>query len=160
MTKRKVLAIIIALTLYVSICSCATEYPQSSETDYPSKYVTFTAVAEGDIAKNIDQRIIYNQTIMYDPDTMVMYTYLDGYISGTMSVLYNADGSLKLYSPNTKYVIFTVVAEGKAGERSYQVIMYDPDTMVMYTYLDGYRAGTMSVIYNADGTLKLYSPEH
>ena len=112
MTKRKVLAIIIVLTLYVSISACA-----SSETDYPSKYVTFTAVAEGDIAKNIDQRIIFNQTIMYDPDTMVMYTYLDGYISGTMSVLYNADGSLKLYSPNTKYVIFTVVAEGKAGER-------------------------------------------
>ena len=34
--------------------------------------------------------------------------------------------------------------------------MYDPDTMVMYTYLDGRYAGTITVLYNADGTLKMY----
>ena len=153
MTKRKLLAMIIALALCVSLCACATQ-PQSSETDHQSKSGTFTVVAEGNTGK------FSNQTIMYDPDTMVMYTYLDGSYAGTMSVLYNADGTLKLYSPNTEYVTFTVVAEGNTGKFSNQTIMYDPDTMVMYTYLDGSYAGTMNVLYNADGTLKLFFPEH
>ena len=95
---------------------------------------------------------------MYDPDTMVMYTHLDGSYSGTMSVIYNADGTFKLYSPDTEARTFVVVAEGDTGSYTDQTIMYDPDTMVMYTHLDGSYSGTMSLIYNADGTLKLYSP--
>lgn len=34
----------------------------------------------------------------------------------------------------------------------------DPENMVMYTYLDGYNGGGAIVMYNADGTPKLYSP--
>lgn len=37
--------------------------------------------------------------------------------------------------------------------------MYDPDTMVMYSYLEDGHAAGLTVMYNADGTLKLYSPE-
>ena len=39
---------------------------------------------------------------MYDPDTMVMYSYLEGRYGGGTTVLYNADGTLKLYSPNAE----------------------------------------------------------
>ena len=46
------------------------------------------------------------------------------------------------------------------GVRSY--IMYDPETYVMYVLVrDGSNAastGGMSVLYNADGTLRLYDP--
>ena len=92
MTKRKVLAMIIALALGALLCSCATQ-PQTSEIDNQSTVGTFTVVAEGKTGT------YSSQTIMYDPDTMVMYTYLNGSYAGTMSVLYNADGTLKLYSP-------------------------------------------------------------
>ena len=154
MAKRNVLAIIIALTLCVSLCACTAEETSNMASDTQSKTGTFTVVQEGSAGQYVDQ------TIMYDSDTMVMYIYLDGTHSGTMSVLYNADGTLKLYSPNTKYETFTVVQEGSAGKYFDQTIMYDSDTMVMYIYLDGTYSGTMSVLYNADGTLKLYSPEH
>ena len=92
MKKRKLLAIIIALTLWWLLCSCTTQ-PQTSETDSQSVAGTFTVVAKGWIGNYA------YQMIMYDPDTMVMYTYLDGSDAGTISVLYNADGTLKLYSP-------------------------------------------------------------
>jgi len=52
-----------------------------------------------------------------------------------------------------------VVEEGSIEDSGvYQYIMYDSDTMVMYSFLDGYRCGGPTVMYNADGTLKLYSP--
>lgn len=40
-----------------------------------------------------------------------------------------------------------------------QYIVYDPDTGVMYIIIRGTYAATMSVLYNADGTPKLYNPE-
>mgnify|MGYP000210743341 CR=1 FL=1 len=40
-----------------------------------------------------------------------------------------------------------------------QYILYDPETMVMYIFIKGYKSGGLSVIYNADGTPKVYSPE-
>ena len=93
MTKRNLLAMIIALALCVSLCACTAEDTSSNKNDAQSKNGTFTVVEEGSAGSYADQ------TIIYDPDTMVMYTYLDGSYSGTMSVLYNADGTLKLYSP-------------------------------------------------------------
>ena len=42
-------------------------------------------------------------------------------------------------------------------ERLTQYTMYDPETKAMYVYIDGYNSAGMSVIYNADGTPKLYS---
>ena len=97
---------------------------------------------------------------MYDPDTMIMYTYLDGVETGSFSVLYQPDKSFKLYSPNMEVKTFVVVSEESVGSYATQVILYDPNNMVMYTYLDGTSAGDMSLIYNdASGTLKLYTPE-
>ena len=40
-----------------------------------------------------------------------------------------------------------------------QYILYDPETMVMYIFVKSYKSGVLSVIYNSDGTPKVYSPE-
>lgn len=37
-------------------------------------------------------------------------------------------------------------------------IYYDTESMVMYQFVDGYKAGGLSVMYNADGTVMLYQP--
>ena len=59
--------------------------------------------------------------------------------------------------PDSKYEAFIVVAEKMITDDVKQIIMYDPTTKVMYTFISGSYEG-ISVLYNADGTLKLYSP--
>lgn len=154
MTIRKIVAIIIALMLSVTLCACSTqEEPQIPSTP-TSKSKSFIVVAESSVGSYIEQ------TIMYDPDTMIMYTYLDGVETGSFSVLYQPDKSFKLYYPNMDVKTFVVVSEESVGSYATQVILYDPNNMVMYTYLDGTSAGDISLIYNdASGTLKLYTPE-
>ena len=149
MTKRKILAMIIALSLCISLCACSAE-PPSYETDDQSLLDTFQVVVEGRVGSYA------NQTIMYDPDTKVMHSYFDGIYAGDVITLYNADGSFKLYSPDKEYTTFIVVVEGRVGSYADQTIMYDPDTKVMYSYFDGAYAGDITVLYNADKTLKLY----
>ena len=90
MTKRKVLAMIIALTLCFSLCACGPTSTDSTDVSFGN----FVVLEKGSIAKSD----VY-QYIMYDPDTMVMYTFLDGYRCGGPTVLYNADGTLKIYTP-------------------------------------------------------------
>lgn len=94
MTKRRMLAMIIALVMCVSLSACSGE---KSDSDVQSKFGTFIAVEKG-LTEDSD---VY-QYIMYDPDTMVMYSYLEGHQSGGLTVMYNADGTLKLYSPNAE----------------------------------------------------------
>ena len=48
--------------------------------------------------------------------------------------------------------------EYTVNSRLYHYIMYDPDTMVMYSYLSSGNSAGLTVMYNADGTLKLYEP--
>ena len=153
MTLRHFFVTIVTLIMCISSFAFLTE-DYASETDRQLKCGTFTVVVEA------INGTYFDQTLMYDPDTLVMYTYLDGRYAGTMTVLYNADGTLKLYSPDTQYVTFPIVNEGNNSANFDQIIMYDPDTLVMYTYLDGRFAGALSVLYNADGTLKTFSPEY
>ena len=91
MTKRKMLAMIIALVMCVSLSACYGR-EQSSKSSKSSKFGTFIVVENGTLGD------VY-QYIMYDPDTMVMYSYLDGRVGGGLTVMYNADGTLKIYSP-------------------------------------------------------------
>ena len=90
MTKRRMLAMIISLVMCVSLsaCSCG----ESDSDVQSSKFETFIVVENGTLGD------VY-QYIMYDPDTMVMYSYLDGRVGGGLTVMYNADGTLKIYSP-------------------------------------------------------------
>ena len=49
-----------------------------------------------------------------------------------------------------------VISTKRIAEDLFQYSMYDPDTMVMYSFFDGYKSGGCTVMYNADGTPKLY----
>lgn len=74
--------------------SLLTAFCKKSDLDVQSKSGTFILVETGSISGSY-----LDQYIMYDPDTMVMYSYLeDGHAAG-LTVMYNADGTLKLYSP-------------------------------------------------------------
>ncbi len=107
MARRLFLAIIIALLVCGSLVSCYAIEPATdvkdqeaeaeANTEAETMYGTFIVINKGDIRKSG----IY-QYIMYDPDTMVMYTYLDGFEGGGPTVMYNADGTPKLYSPSSE----------------------------------------------------------
>lgn len=93
MTKRKIFAIIIALMMCVTLVACSTQ--EQIDTDIQSKYGHFVLLEN----ENIEDTEVY-QYIMYDPNTMVMYTYVGSFKGGGLSVMYNPDGTLKLYFPN------------------------------------------------------------
>ena len=98
MIKRILIAIIIALLACGSLASCYAYEPETNvKAEVPEKIGIFILIEKGSI-KNTD---VY-QYILYDPDTMVMYSYLDGYSGGGPTPLYNADGSPRLYSPNSE----------------------------------------------------------
>lgn len=74
--------------------SLLTAWCKKSDLDVQSKFGTFILVEEEGIRGSY-----VNQYIMYDPDTMVMYSYLEHEYAAGLTVMYNADGTLKLYSP-------------------------------------------------------------
>ena len=92
MTKRKMLAMIIALTLSFSLCACEQEYEVEESPKVP--FEKFVVLEKGYVENSY-----MDQFIMYDPDTLVMYTYFEGYDGGGLTVMYNADGTLRTYSP-------------------------------------------------------------
>lgn len=93
MTKRRIFAMIIALTLCFSLCACGTGTTSTTDSTDVS-FGNFVVLEKG----KIDNTDLY-QYIMYDPETLVMYTFLDGYGCGGPTVMYNADGTLRIYSP-------------------------------------------------------------
>lgn len=103
----------------------------------------------------------YTQSIMYDPETLVMYLYSLDYISGdsSVTVMYNADGSPRTYDSSSEFSCLIMLSSRKIPDSHYtQFIMYDPKTLVMYTYCWDHINGSSSltVLYNADNSLKIY----
>lgn len=47
----------------------------------------------------------------------------------------------------------------QSGWGNYTQVLYDPDTLVMYAVVREDDGLAMSVLYNSDGTMKLYNPE-
>ena len=106
MATRKILAVIIALALVLGMLVCLSG---CSDTKSDTKEFELTESEVGGLVKisrrncfieNFDYN--YYQTILYDPDTLVMYSMITvGKTSNiAITALYNADGTLKLYSPD------------------------------------------------------------
>ena len=75
-----------------------------------------------------------------------------------LAMLLSACGPAK--EENGTYNGFIVLEEHEMFKDNLtQYILYDPETMVMYIYVKTYKTGGLSVIYNSDGTPKVYSPE-
>lgn len=165
MTTKKILAMIIALLMVVSVAACVetkTSEVCEKQLDVEIKhYGVFNVVEEGYIGSTG----VY-QAIMYDRDTKVMYVWLDYRTSMTFSELYNADGSLKIYNSEEKHNKLCLAEEYKYET---QTVLYDVHTKVMYV-LFTWNTGKNSQmrdpemclrkLYNADGTLKLYNPNN
>ena len=111
MTKwKKVLAIIIALTLVFMVfslasCSTSTELSSMQEQGSNENNQSQEVNTESGTFISIKQDYVefrhtsLTQFIMYDPVTLVMYTYVEWGDGGGISPMYNPDGTLRLYSP-------------------------------------------------------------
>ena len=97
MTTRKILAAIVALAIalggIVCLSGCSTK-PKEFETTVSQ---TGGLVAISRQSGFIDGYEQYTQFILYDPDTLVMYSMILNGGDQTITVLYNADGTPKLY---------------------------------------------------------------
>ena len=118
MKRNFLLAIIIALiTVSTTACEGTTrstdayqeetvqedvqkDVEEDAENAGTEKFGTFIVISSNDIVVGS----VYTQYIVYDPDTMVMWTIMKSKYSTNleMSVLYNADGTPRIYSPNTE----------------------------------------------------------
>ena len=94
MTKKLIL-VVIATLLMVIFCSCGRNGKETSTRATP--FLGFVVLDEG----KLDMEYQTYEYILVDPETRVLYAYMispSG--NATLSVLYNTDGSVKLYTPH------------------------------------------------------------
>ena len=98
---KKAIAVIIAIIMSILLVSCSAESSEtSSEEKIKEESISGFVIVD---VKHIKFEFAeLTQYIMYDPDNMVMYSFVKQDDEGGLSEMYNADGSLKLYSPDTK----------------------------------------------------------
>lgn len=100
MTMRKILAMIIALAMVLGgiIClsGCSSNEVVEFELAEESEIGGLRAISR---QENFIEGYVLDQYVLYDPDTLVMYVIISKNRALTMSVLYNADGTPKLYNP-------------------------------------------------------------
>lgn len=97
MATRRILAIIIALTLVLGILVCLSGCSKTKEFEHltDNEFGGLVAIAR---QNNFIDDYVFDQYILYDPDTLVMYVMIYGADGASMSILYNADGTPKLYN--------------------------------------------------------------
>lgn len=100
MHERRNLAIIIVVTflavmlmsVFLTACSCEQGDREAGEiVEEEETYNNFVVLS----SEYLDCSIW--QVIMYDPQTRVMWTYVEGGDGGGLSVIYDVDGSPMLY---------------------------------------------------------------
>ena len=100
MATRKILAIIIALSLVLGMLVCLSGCSSSTE---PEEFELTESEIGGLVPiskqENFMEGHVFEQYVLYDPDTLVMYVMITKPKAMTVSVLYNADGTPKLYNP-------------------------------------------------------------
>ena len=102
MSKKKLFSTFLALSICGIFFGCsATSASNSNNTDTTSESkidVDTFVILKSDNIKNS----VIHQYILYDPDTLVMYTVLDWQSDKIITVLYNPDGTPRIYNPNEK----------------------------------------------------------
>lgn len=100
MTMRKIFAMIITLAMVLggSVClsGCSSNEVVEFELAEESEFGGLRAISR---QENFIEGYVLDQYVLYDPDTLVMYVIISKNRALTMSVLYNADGTPKLYNP-------------------------------------------------------------
>lgn len=90
---KKIFSAAIAIILIFSLCACRFEESDQEIESEDTKFGTFILIKEDYVSKSV----LY-QYILYDPDTMVMYSFISGHKNGGLTMLYNSDGTPKLYT--------------------------------------------------------------
>ena len=139
MRKTSVISILCVLFI-VLLSSCSYEYDVDNNTEIYSN--------NSETPKYNVTEIDSNAHIYVDTETNVMYwCNLQSY-GNDISVMLNADGTPKLYTPLSDYTITEIGSDAN--------IFVDVETNVMYWYaMEEYGIG-LTVMLNADGTPKLY----
>lgn len=68
--------------------------------------------------------------------------------------------SKEIVKDEDRYQSFIILSSEVLSGPGYleQYIMYDPQTKIMWTYIEESNGGGLSIIYNVDGTPMLYEP--
>ena len=100
MAKCTIVFILLVAVLSVILCSCDINEFNEEYDLYNNEDITNEQAENGFIITSV--KYFYKEDLtqytMYDPETMVMYAYMDGYNSAGMSVIYGANGLPRLYS--------------------------------------------------------------
>lgn len=155
MTKKRILTMIIAFTLFAfSFTGCGVS--QVTNTDDNTTTSTSTTSLFQSIPVSVDVGK-YKQTLIYDTETFVEYAYLWNASKGhtVSSMLYEPDGSPKLYSGQNFELV--LISTEKVNNYTFSII-YDSENFVMYCVSWNSSVGctTFEPLCNADGTLKTY----
>ena len=87
--KKKIAAIIVALSMCIGVTGCSGKIKDGNHnfTDVDNEYIHLITVCDRDDGN----------VIAYDEDTKVLYLCVYGYQTMWITPIYNLDGSLKLY---------------------------------------------------------------
>ena len=98
MAARKILAIIIALAMILGMVVCLSGCSGKTK-EFELTESEIGGLVEISAEENFCDGYLFEQYILYDPDTLVMYIMIDSSTGTTISIVYNADGTPKLYNP-------------------------------------------------------------
>lgn len=91
--------------------------------------------------------------VYVDSETNVMYWYVGHSYGGGLTIMLEPDGSPKLYDEATSMYDVTFIS-------SSNWVYVDSETNVMYWYVGHGYGGGLSIMYEADGSPKLYDKEN
>lgn len=94
---RKTLSIILA---FVFVLSCMFTFSScSSVKEFEEKESPVGGLVCISIQNDFIEGSVFDQYILYDPETFVMYSFIAASNGSVVTILYNADGTPKLYTP-------------------------------------------------------------
>lgn len=159
MAKRKLLAIIIALALTLGVLVCFSGCGITTKGSIPE--------VEGLEFLTRKFRMLeeyrYDQVFLYDPETLVMYCLISCRDGTDITMLYNADGTPRLTTKGSETEVEGLVLltrEQNIVEDYWydQTFLYDSETRVIYCLVCNNNGSNITMMYNADGTPRLYNP--
>ena len=141
-----IMSVIAILAMMMSLTGCGATIEEKAKTDR--------------IVRIGDYNLSGTSTVItyFDSVTGSMYQFIDGYKNGASMHMYKADGTIAVYSKETNVEkrIKLIDDYTIAGTETVYVY-YDVVEGCMYHYLDGYKNGGASVMYNADGSIATYN---
>ena len=94
--RIKLITVALIVLLGIGLVACG----EIEESEHQSTQIDVGGLVLISRYDNFIEGYIYDQNILYDPDTFVMYSMISTNNGVAITVMYNADGTLKLYNPD------------------------------------------------------------